>query len=212
VDGDFPWILVGAFLLWVFNLLGGKKRTRPERPQHPQQPRSSPPVRVPGRTGGQSDPTQREGSHLEELLRALEQRLDPTVAPAPRQRQTGPQRTRPPLGRPASRSLPAAEELEERESLETDPVVESLEEDVRRPERTSRDWLRQAEERDRARNAEVEARDQVSHKSRHGEFDRQIRAAQTAATVNPAARRLTTAQIRQAFIWGEILGRPKSER
>lgn len=96
--------------------------------------------------------------------------------------------------------------------METDPVVESLEEDVRRPERTTRDWLRQAEERDRARNAEVEARERVSHKSRHGEFDRQIRAAQPAATVNPAARRLTTAQIRQAFIWGEILGRPKSER
>jgi hypothetical protein len=212
VDGDFPWILVGAFLLWVFNLLGGKKRTRPERPQQPQ---PSPPARVPGRTGGQSDATQREGSQLEALLRALERRLDPSAASAPPQRQTrmpAPQTAPPPLGRPASRPLPEAEDLEDRESLEAEPVVESLEAEVRRPERGARDWLRQAEDRERARIAAVEGRDRMPHKARHEEFDRRIRPPQPAAASGPVAGRLTTAQIRQAFIWGEILGRPRGER
>jgi hypothetical protein len=205
VDGDFPWVLVGAFLLWVFNLLGRKKRTTVERPQQPQ---------VPRRGAGQSDPTQREGSHLEELLRALEQRLDPTATSAPPQRQTRPARrpaTRPAIGRPASRPLPEAEDVEERGSLEVDPVVESLEEEVRRPERPPRDWLRQAEERERARTAEIEAREGMSQKARHGEFDRRIRA-ELPASPAAAIGRLSTAQIRQVFIWAEILGRPMGER
>ena len=93
-----------------------------------------------------------------------------------------------------------------------EPVVESLEEDVRRPERSARDWLRQAEERERARNAEVEAREGLSHKVRHEAFDRRMRPPLPAAPSGPAARRLTMAEIRQAFIWSEILGPPKSER
>ena len=201
MDGDFPWVLVAVFLLWVFNLLGGKKRT--QRPQQP--PRRPAPPAKPSRTASAADSTQHEGGRLEELLRALEQRLDPTATPAPGT-------TRPPVGRPASRPLPNAEELEERDSLEVEPLVESLEQDVRRPERSARDWLRQAEERERARIAEVEAREGPSHKVRHEAFDRRIRPPLPGAPSGPAPRRLTTAEIRQAFIWSEILGRPKSER
>jgi hypothetical protein len=117
------------------------------------------------------------------------------------------------VGRPASVPLPSAEDLEERESLESEPVIESLETEVRRPDRTARDWLRQAEEREQARLAEVEARERPSHRTRHAEFDRRIRA-EPVAPVLPVAsrRRLTTAEIRQAFIWAEILGRPRGER
>jgi hypothetical protein len=201
VDGDFPWVLVAAFLLWVFNLLGGKKRT--QRPQQP--PRRSVPPAKPSRTASPADSTQHEGGQLEELLRALEQRLDPTATSVPRT-------PRPPVGRPAPRPLPHAEELEERDSLEVEPVVESLEEDVRRPERSARDWLRQAEERERARTAEVEAREGLSHKARHEAFDRRIRLQSPAVPSDPASRRLTLAEMRQAFIWSEILGPPKSER
>jgi hypothetical protein len=200
MDGDFPWVLVAAFVLWVFNLLGGKKRT--QRPQEP--PRRSAPPGKPSRTASAADSTQHEGGQLEELLRALEQRLDSTATSTPR-------KSRPPVGRPASRPLPHAEEMEERDSLEVEPLVESLEEDVRRPERSARDWLRQAEERERARNAEVEAREGLSHKVRHEAFDRRMRPPLPAAPSGAAPRRLTMAEIREAFIWSEILGRPKGE-
>lgn len=206
MDSDFPWILAGALLLWLFNLVGGrrgKKVERPQPPRPPRAPRAQPRPALP-------DPTQTEGSQLERLLQALEQRLDveaPETPPVILPRQPRP--TRGPLGRPASVSLPGAEELEERESLETDPVIESLEREVHRPERVNPDWLAQAEARDRARMAQVEARDRESYKSRHAGFDKRIR---EPPVVAPAGRRLTTAQIRQAIIWGEILGRPKSER
>lgn len=208
MDGDFPWVLAGVFLLWLFNLLGGKKGPRAKRPPRPSerpQPRPSDHA-----ASGQVDPTQSEGSQLDELLRALEQRLDPTTPPpAARPRPTA---ARPPLGRPASVALPSAEELEERESLESEPVIESLDGEVHRPERVARDWLRQAEERERARLAAVETRERQSHKARHAEFDRRIRAEPAAPGVPaPSGRRFTTAQIRQAFIWAEILGRPKGE-
>ncbi len=209
---DFPWILFAVFLLWIFNLLGGRKGAKVERQGRRPEPRE--PRAEPGAL--RRDPTQTEGGQLEELLRALEQRLDPTAAPRPPRppvpappplpRRTGSAAGRGPLGRPASVPLPTAEEVEERESLESDPAVESLEREVRRPERVRADWLAQAEARERARLAQVEARDRESHKSRHTAFDQRIREQPAAA---PAARRLTTAEIRQAFIWGEILGRPK---
>ncbi len=205
MDGDFPWILFGVFLLWVFNILGGKKRAKVERSQRPREPRQPRTVERPPAPTPRLDPTQSEGGQLEDLLRALERQLDPAASPRPI-----PQPSRGPLGRPAAARLPEGEELEERESLETEPVVESLEKEVRREERPKRDWQVQAEAREKARLAQVEARDRQSHRSRHAAFDQRIR--EPAAPPAPAARRLTIAEIRQAFIWGEILGRPKSER
>ncbi|MGH7628536.1 MAG: hypothetical protein ACREOF_03965 [Gemmatimonadales bacterium] len=207
MDGDFPWVLGAALLLWLFNLIGGRKRTKVERPQQPRLPRTPRAAPPRAETGSRrADPTQTEGGQLEELLRALERRLDPPTPPPPPK--PAPGRThRGPLGRPASVPLPAAEELEERESLESEPVVESLDIEVRRPARVTRDWQAQAEAREQTRQAQVEARDDERHKSRHASFDKRIRA--PVAAPEPAARRLTTAQIRQAFIWSEILGKPK---
>jgi hypothetical protein len=208
---DFPWVLVGVFLLWLFNALGGRKRPagqqRPRLPGErttPQRENRRPEL---ARTG--PDSTQTEGGQLEELLRALEQRLDPTAAEPPAPRPAPAPEPRRPLGRPATVPLPTAEELEERESLEVDPVVESLEREIRRPERINPNRLAQAEAKERTRLSETEARDREPHRSRHAAFDQRIRA--TPAVV-PETRRLTTAQIRQAFIWSEILGRPKGER
>jgi hypothetical protein len=204
VDGEFPWVLFAALLIWVFNLLRGNKGTRAERPRLPgvpprQAPRQADPPRA-------RDATQAEGGQLEGLLRALEQRLDPTAAEPTRPRAGG--TAQGPRGRAATVKLPSADELEERESLETEPVVESLEREVQRPERVTRDWLAQAEARERARVAQVEARDNERHKPRHAAFDKRIR---EAPAVPPVARQLTPAEIRQAFIWAEILGRPKGE-
>ena len=128
---------------------------------------------------GRSIPTQSEGGQLEELLRALEQRLDPPAAAragaADARAAAAARQHRGPLGRPAKVPLPTAEELEERESLEVDPVVESLEREVHRPERVIPNRLAQAEAKERARLAEAEARDREPHKSRHASFDKRIR-------------------------------------
>ncbi|MGH7517124.1 MAG: hypothetical protein ACREOC_06605 [Gemmatimonadales bacterium] len=209
MDGDFPWILGAALLLWLFNLIGGRKGTKVERPQQPGVPRTPRPAPPRAEAGSRRpDATQTEGGQLDELLRALERRLDPTTQPAP-SKPARSQTRRGPLGRPASVPLPTAEEVEERESLESEPVVvESLEGEVRRPVRVTRDWLAQAEAREQARQAQVQARDDERHKSRHASFDKRIRAQPVTAA---PARRLTTAQMRQAFIWGEILGRPKGD-
>jgi hypothetical protein len=113
------------------------------------------------------------------------------------------------MGRPAVVRLPEAEDLEERESLEVEPVVESLEREVRRAERVTTSRLAQAEAKERARLAEIEVRDREPHRARHAAFDQRIR---TEAAPTPTPGRLTTEQMRQAFIWAEILGRPKGDR
>ena len=66
------------------------------------------------------DATQREGLRLEDLLRDLGRTLDQASGPA---------------GRAPDRRLPAAQEVEERESLEVAPEAQSLEIDPRRGER-----------------------------------------------------------------------------
>lgn len=206
---DFPWVLLGVFLLWIFRMLGGRSGAKVEGPQPPR--RQHQPRQLASRPASPSPPsgsTQTEGAQLEELLRALERGLNRTAEP-PKPRSLPTRTSRGPLGRPAPVRLPESEDLEERESLETDPDVESLEREVRRPERAATDRLAQAEAKERARLAEVEARDRESHKARHAGFDKRIRAEPAPAAV---PRRLTTAQVRQAFIWGEILGRPKGDR
>jgi hypothetical protein len=206
VDGDFPWILAGAALLWLFNVIGGRKGPKGQRPQPPRVPRPAQPRAE--TASSRPDATQTEGGQLEDLLRALEQRLEPPAQP--RAREPASIRShRGPLGRPASVTLPTADDLEERESLESEPVVESLDVEVRRPARVTRDWQAQAEAREQARQAHVEARDSERHKSRHASFDKRIRAEPAKPA---AARRITAEQMRQAFIWAEILGRPKGEQ
>jgi len=111
----------------------------------------------------------------------------------------------------ARAQLPAAEEVEDRrtlegESLEGSGRIESFEE---RGERQQLDQDDAAEEIVRRRIAEAEARNRPQTKAEHQAFDQKIR--ETPAD-NTAVRGYTAKQLRDAFVWREILGEPKGLR
>ncbi len=191
-------LLILGFLWFLFSRLRkGLDQSGTQRP---------PPL-PPGTTG---DATQREGSKLEILLRQLERSLNEAAAEKP---------TMPIPTRPASQSreravlqqsLPAAEEVEERESLEeAEPEVVSLEREVRRPARARLDREERAAEIETARVAAAEARSGALTRADHMAFDQKIRSEPADAT---AVRTPTTEQLRQAVVWREILGPPASLR
>ena len=180
---DFGGLLVLGIVWLLFNLLSrGRGDARPR-------PREAPP-RVPS----VGDPTQREGSRLEQLLRELERKLEQVGGPQ---------------GRPAATRLPEAEEVEERETLEAAENVVSLETEVVRPPRPRYDHDDAAEEVARRRIAAADARSGELTKADHKVFDQRIRQEPADHT---AVRRYTTAQLRDAIVWREILGPPVSER
>ena len=184
---DFDYVLVLGALWFLVNLLTGLKR----RSQPPEQPEELDQVRP--EPVSQSDATQREGSRLEQVLREFERALD----------QTGPK------GRRASSPLPGAEEVEERESLETEPEVVSLEREVRRAPRREFTQDEGAEQLVARRITAASARDAARTKADHIEFDNQIRREPADHT---ATRVYTVQELRRAVVWREILGPPVSLR
>ena len=184
--------LILAAVVWVlFNLLA-RKKSPPERPKGQQRagPGVVPPVPPPVRL----DPTQREGSQLEQLLRQLGRTLDQAGGP---------------LGRAPDRPIPPAEEQEEGESLEVAPVVRSLETDATRGARVTVDQDDQAERVVARRIAEAEGRDRALTKADHLAFDQRIRQEPADKTATSA---YSTRRLRQAVVWREILGPPVSLR
>jgi hypothetical protein len=177
-------ILLGAFWFLV-NLLSKGKQAR-------GRPRPTPPA---PRGGG--DPTQREGSQLEVLFRELERRLEEA---SPRR---GPQ------GRPARVALPPAEEVEERQSLEVEPEIVSLEVEAKRPLRQRVDRDDEVERVEMARVAAAEARSGALTKADHTLFDARLRQQPADAT---AVQPPSPERLREAMIWREILGPPVSLR
>ena len=182
---DFGGLLLLGFLWVVFNLLT-KGRQRGDRSSGP--PGSLPPVAPPSR----GDPTQREGNRLEALLREFERALEQGGGSGP-------------VGRPAAVPLPAAEEVEERESLETEPQVVSLERVVTRPERAQVSQDEGAERLVARRIAEAESRSGAHTRVDHTAFDQRIRQAPADAT---RVRETSLDQVRRAIVWREILGPP----
>jgi hypothetical protein len=184
---DFDAVLVLGALWFLFNLVTNLKR----KSQPPAQPQARDPVGPP--PSSSVDATQREGSRLEQVLREFERALD----------QTGP------TGRRASFPLPDAEEVEERESLETEPEVVSLERDVRRVPRREFTQDEDAEQLVARRITAASARDAARTKADHVQFDSRIRQEPADHT---ATRGYTAQELRRAVVWQEILGPPVSLR
>ena len=185
---DFDAVLVLGALWFLINLLTGLKR----KSQPPAEPQGrDDPVRP--APSFPADATQREGSRLEQVLREFERALE----------QTGPS------GRPASFPLPDAEEVEDRESLEIEPEVVSLERDVRRTPRREFTQDADAEQLVARRITAASVRDAARTKADHVQFDSQIRQEPADHT---ATRGHTAEELRRAVVWREILGPPVSMR
>ena len=195
---DFGGLLILGAVWLLFNLLGrgrGEERPRPRAAPRLPEPLPNAPAARPPSAG---DPTQREGSRLEQLLRQLERNLE----------QAGAGQGLPPLGVPVP-PLPDDEDVEDRESLEQPERVVSLETEVKRPARVEYSQDSNAEELVRRRIAAGDARSGALTKAGHKTFDASIRQQPADHT---AVRRYTPAQLRDAIVWREILGPPVSER
>jgi hypothetical protein len=191
---DFNGLLLLGFLWILVNLLSRARGDARPRPRQLPEPRPARPPTPTSPHPAAGDPTQREGSQLERLLRELERNLE----------QVGePQR------RPAPPPLPEAEDVEERTSLEEEENVVSLETEVTRQPRPRYDHDDAAEEVAKRRIAAAEARSGELTKAEHIRFDERIRQQPADHT---AVRRYTPAQLRDAIVWREILGPPVSER
>jgi hypothetical protein len=149
---------------------------------------------------GTPDPASAEPS-VSDLLAEFRRSLEESQRGG---RQGGPARR---LPAPAAESEP--EFVEEAQSLEVDPVVESLETDVARPERTLLDRGREAAEAVRNREKWVTDHAGPVTSADHRTFDRQIRTPPAADPAPVAAARPT---LKQLVAWREILGPPVSLR
>jgi hypothetical protein len=193
---DFGGLVVLGVVWLLFNLLGRARGESQPRPRTGAQvPQPHPPT---ARDPSQRDASQREGSRLEQLLRELERNLEQAAG--------GQGRTTVRLPAPP---LPDDEDVEERGSLEVPERVVSLETEVKRPTRVMYDQDSGAEDLVRRRIAAAEARSGALTRAGHKTFDRQIRQEPADHT---AVRRYTTAELRHAIVWREILGPPVSER
>ena len=192
---DFGGLLVLGAVWLLFSLLGRARGQSQPRPRTgPQIPQPRPPA---ARDPSPRNATQHEGSRLERLLRELERNLEQAAG--------GQQRTPARLPVP----LPGDQDVEERGSLEEPERVVSLETEVTRPARVRYNQDSGAEDLVRRRIAAAETRNGALTKAGHNTFDTRIRQEPADHT---AVRRYTSAQLRDAIVWREILGPPVSER
>jgi hypothetical protein len=182
-----PTVALILGVLWVLmNLFAGRKKTPPPPSSDDgerYQPDQSPP-----------DATQREGSRLEMVLREFQRSLENAETTARRH---------------AGEPLPDDEDVEERQSLEREPEIVSLEQVVPRPSRREYTQDADAEQLVQRRITAAAARDTARSKADHLQFDERIRMEPADQT---STRGYTTKQLRDAVVWREILGPPVSER
>jgi len=183
-----PLVLLG-FAWLVINAIRKSGRTPPGGPAAPRRPTPRPAPRA-----AQRDPSQREGQQLERLLRELQHTLDGGAGP---------------LGRGPDRPIPPAEEVEDRETLEVAPRVESLETEPEVAERETVDYDEEAEQIIARRRAAADARSGPQTRVDHAAFDQRIRQEPADKT---ATRATDPRRLREAVVWREILGPPVSLR
>jgi hypothetical protein len=178
-----PGFAIGLGVLWVlFNIFArkGKQSDQKDRSTGPR-PQVRRPVTLPPSTA--SDPTQREGVRLQDLLRELGRTLDEAAGPT---------------------AKPSA-----RKTLESTPEARSLEEDVQRPERAVVDADDEAEAIAARRIAAAEANARPLGAADHLAFDARIRQEPADAT---STKGYSMRRMREAMVWREILGPPVSLR
>ncbi len=113
-----------------------------------------------------------------------------------------------PLGRHSLTRLPAAEEVEDRTSLESGSREVALR--IQNLDNRTRDVVDlddEAEEAVQRRLAWAAARNREHRAVDHQGFDAKIR---EPAAADPVVRRFSPSQMRDAFVWREILGPPRS--
>jgi len=206
-----PFALL-ALVWWVFSIISeGRKRQAKRRPPPVQLPvpidpaRKRPPARpLPTRDAQGADPSQLEGSRLEQILRGFEQALEEaqTVKRDPA---------------PTRGGWDAGEELEERGTHDDDAQyeVESLErlENFERPVRQDVAIGGNQEELYQSRLTWSESRGKALAGADHAAFDARIRQPHHVQTVQAdKATTDRTRKLRQAIIWREVLGPPVALR
>lgn len=204
---DFGTLFFLGFLWFLFNLLRkggtGTDGSAPPKPKpiptaRKRLPQDLAKDRV-ATVQTNADATQREGSRLEALLRDLNRTLeDAAQAKTEAERRT-------------------EEEFEdgdvfeeERESLEVEPEVVSVETAPSRPRRVIVDQDDQASATVARRIKEAEARSAAQTPADHRKFDERIRrepADRTAVAV-AAVSTYTPDQLKNAVVWRELLGPP----
>jgi hypothetical protein len=206
---DFTGLLILGALYALLHLIGRWQQKKNQEGERHQAPRAGPPGRFPPvpHEPGSLDATQQEGSRLEMILRHLERALDEGSAEQPITLSPPPTEA----GRSTSWTIPSQpeqEEIEERESLEFEPEIVSLETEVRRQPRLRVDQDHDAEQIEVRRISAAAARDKATTKADHREFDQRIHQ----EPADKTAVGYTARQLRDAVVWREILGPPVSLR
>lgn len=182
-DVGFGWIVFFGLLIWVFQVLRAGGQAGTRRPPSPPRPY-------------RPDATQTEAQRLEELLRHLEGRLGQEGGATRGKTTVVIKRPPPPPPRVRPRAMPATPRTSESQSLEV-PVDREAE----------------AEAIERRRLEAVAARSQELTDADHAAFEVRVRADRDPAPgIGPGILRPTARQLRDAFVWNEILGPPAALR
>lgn len=193
-------------LLWgVLSIFGGMAKKRQQGQQQQQRRRQQQAAQP-----GTRERTRRQPETFDDLLTEMREQLEEAKRAEARQRAEA---DRPGLPRPEAverprEPLPWAEDVEERESLEEEPVIVSLETPVTIEEREMVDSDLEAQRLIASRLQAAEQRNRAWRLEDHKKFDARIRAAAPEKKL-PAGR---AAALRNAVVWREILGKPVSIR
>ncbi|MDZ4673095.1 MAG: hypothetical protein SGI84_01495 [Gemmatimonadota bacterium] len=201
--GDIGPFALLAIVWWFFSLISEARKKQQGKGRPPVGKARLPRPELPTQRPRLADPSQREGSKLEQILREMEWALDPSV----REQRPTPQ---------SSGGWDAGEEVEEVESLDSYVPEVATTEDFSNFERPEREVIvlgGDQEELQRGRMKYAEVRSKALTRADHARFDAEIRKPQQVAVVRPDEPPSVRMQrMRQAIIWREVLGQPVALR